>query len=212
MSRPPRRNTGKRGQPGAVLIVALVTLVAVLMLGVSAARMALLGEKAARGERDRQIAFQAAEEALMDAENDIEGSAAFPGRSALFGTDSAVGFSDGCGAGAANPALGLCLRAPPGQAAAWLVIDLADADPASTRSVPFGQFTGAVMPAGQGFLPFRRPRYVIELLPYAQPGQDAGANPSYVYRVTALGFGASERTQVVLQSIYRKKLPRGGVN
>ena len=54
-------------QRGASLIVSLLMLVAVLVLGISAAQIALQGEKASRNDRDRQIAFQAAEAALMDA-------------------------------------------------------------------------------------------------------------------------------------------------
>ncbi|MFA6068986.1 MAG: PilX N-terminal domain-containing pilus assembly protein, partial [Janthinobacterium sp.] len=82
---------------GATLVYVLCLLVIILLLGISAAQMALQGEKAARGERDRQIAFQAAEEALVDAQNDIEGLPGAPGRSNLFASGSAAGFADGCG-------------------------------------------------------------------------------------------------------------------
>ena len=86
---------------GATLVYVLCLLVIILLLGISAAQMALQGEKAARGERDRQIAFQAAEEALVDAQNDIEGLPGAPGRSSLFAPGSAAGFADGCGEGGA---------------------------------------------------------------------------------------------------------------
>ena len=190
----------------------LCLLVIILLLGISAAQMALQGEKAARGERDRQIAFQAAEEALVDAQNDIEGSPGAPGRSSLFAPGSAAGFTDGCGEGGA---LGLCLPAFPDAPALWLSTDLDGAEGAS-RTVPYGQFTGAVMQTGQGFLPSRRPRYLIELLPFHPPGAQAAAvagglaTESYVYRITAIGFGAQESTQVVLQSYYRKQAAGAG--
>lgn len=192
---------------GATLVYVLCLLVIILLLGISAAQMALQGEKAARGERDRQIAFQAAEEALVDAQNDIEGLPGAPGRSSLFAPGSAAGFADGCGEGGA---LGLCLPAAPDAPALWLSTDLDGAD-AGSRAVPYGQFTGAVMQTGQGFLPSRRPRYLIELLPFHPPGAQATAmaggmaTESYVYRITAIGFGAQESTQVVLQSYYRKQ-------
>lgn len=190
----------------------LCLLVIILLLGISAAQMALQGEKAARGERDRQIAFQAAEEALVDAENDIEGLPGAPGRSSLFAPGSAAGFADGCGEGGA---LGLCLPAAPDAPALWLSTDLDGAE-AGSRTVPYGQFTGAVMQTGQGFLPSRRPRYLIELLPFHPPGAQAAAaaggmaTESYVYRITAIGFGAQESTQVVLQSYYRKQAVGAG--
>jgi len=195
-------------ETGVALLTTLVLPVAVLVIGISAARLALHGEKAARGERDRQMAFQAAEEALMDAENDIEGSKSAPGRSAMFAPDSALGFVDGCGAGAASANLGLCLRDVDEGTPVWKRVDLAD-DGAGSHSVPFGQFTGAAMPTGEGFLPFKRPRYVIELLPYAAQGEDAGVRQSFFYRVTAIGFGSAPGSEVVLQSVYRKQIGHG---
>ena len=197
---------------GATLAYVLCLLVIILLLGISAAQIALQGEKAARGERDRQIAFQAAEEALMDAQNDIEGLPGAPGRSSLFAPGSAAGFADGCGEGGA---LGLCLPAAPEAPALWLSMDL-DGPEGSSHTVPYGQFTGAVMQTGQGFLPSRRPRYLIELLPFHPPGAQAAAvvgglaTESYVYRITAIGFGAQESTQVVLQSYYRKEAAGAG--
>lgn len=199
----------QHAQHGAALMSALFALIVLLLLGASGAHMALQGEKAARAERDRHMAFQAAEEALMDAENDLQGSAAFPGRSATFAPDSALGFTNGCAIGAQHPYLGLCQRAENGQPPAWLAVDLADDAPASTRSVAYGTFTGAAMHTGEGLLPFRRPRYIIELLPDTAAGGDAGGKPSYCYRVTAIGFGASADSQVVLQSYFRKRLPGG---
>ena len=197
---------------GATLVYVLCLLLIILLLGVSAAQMALQGEKAARGERDRQIAFQAAEEALVDAQNDIEGLPGAPGRSSLFAPSSAAGFADGCGEGGA---MGLCLPAAPDAPALWLSTDL-DGTEGVSRAVPYGQFTGAVMQTGQGFLPSRRPRYLIELLPFHPPGAQATAaaggmaTESYVYRITAIGFGAQESTQVVLQSYYRKQAVGAG--
>ena len=194
------------------MVYVLCLLVIILLLGISAAQMALQGEKAARGERDRQIAFQAAEEALVDAQNDIEGLPGAPGRASLFAPGSAAGFAAGCGEGGA---LGLCLPAPEDAPALWLSMDLDGAD-AESRAVPYGQFTGAVMQTGQGFLPSRRPRYLIELLPFHPPGAQAAAvagglaTESYVYRITAIGFGAQESTQVVLQSYYRKEAAGAG--
>ena len=64
----------RRYQYGATLLVTLLMLVVVLLLGIAAAQIALQGEKSSRNDRDRQIAFQAAEAALLDAEMDIEQS------------------------------------------------------------------------------------------------------------------------------------------
>lgn len=205
-----RRRPDRQGMRGVALVVVLFLLVAILLLGASAGQLALQGEKAARGERDWQIAFQAAEEALMDAENDIEGMPGVAGRGALFAPDSALGFVDGCGAGANSVALGLCLQAAAG-APVWQRVDFTDVAADTTRSVPYGKFTGALMPTGQGFQPFQRPRYIIELMPYTREGEEAGPQARFFYRITAMGFGARDGSQVVLQSFYRKLAPSGSL-
>ena len=201
-----RRQGGvaRGAERGAALVLALCMLLALLLLGASAARMALQGEKAARADRDRRVAFHAAEEALMDAENDIEGSAAMPGRSAMFAPDSTLGFASGCGVGAASANPGLCLAAGEDETPVWQEVDIADTQPETMKSVSYGQFTGASMQTGQGLLPFQRPRYIIEVLPYTGAGADAGPAMSYFYRVTAIGFGARGTSEVVLQTYYRK--------
>ncbi|UUZ55346.1 hypothetical protein LP419_06225 [Massilia sp. H-1] len=62
-------------QQGAALLAVLGIMLAMMILAVSAMRAALHGERSARAERDRMIALQAAEAALIDAERDIEGAA-----------------------------------------------------------------------------------------------------------------------------------------
>jgi Tfp pilus assembly protein PilX len=191
-------------QRGAALLVALCVMLVLLMLGVSAARNALHAEKSARSERDRQIALQGAEAALADAERDIEGGhAPASKRAALFGQGSVAGFVDGCGAGADN--LGLCRRAA-GAVPAWQHVALAES---GGRSIEFGHFTGARMPSGRGTQPARPPRYVIELLPFARAGEDAAQRRGNFYRITAIGFGTTDATRVVLQSYYLKAAPAG---
>jgi Tfp pilus assembly protein PilX len=188
----------QRRQRGAVLVTALFLMLAVLMIGVSAARSALHGEKSSRHERDRHIAFAAADAALLDAEHDIEGGGdPASARAALFAPGGSAGFADGCGQGAASVNLGLCRRAPASAAPVWQALDLAKG---GAGAVPYGQFTGAVMPVARGMLPGRLPRYIIELASLA------GATPAdgAFYRITAIGFGSRQTTRVVLQSYYHK--------
>lgn len=190
-------------QQGAALLVALCVVIVLMLLGASAVRTALNAERSARGERDRQLALQAAEAALDDAERDIEGgSNPASKRAALFAPGSSEGFIQGCGAGRDNPGLGLCLRMAEPAAPAWQSAALADDGNAST--VEYGRFTGAAMPVGKGTLPARLPRYIIELMPYARAGHDAGKRTGNFYRITAIGFGASDTTRVVLQVFYLK--------
>lgn len=195
-------------QRGAVLMVAMCVMLVLLLMGVSAARSALNAEKAARGERDRQVALHAAEAALADAEHDIEGgSAPASARAAAFAPGSAAGFVDGCGNAGDN--LGLCRRAAGKAVPAWQAARLAEREGGSARTTEFGRFTGATMPVARGALPARLPRYVIELMPYTRAGEDAGKRGGNFYRITAIGFGASDASRVVLQSYYLKAVPAG---
>jgi Tfp pilus assembly protein PilX len=191
---------GVTGQRGAALLTSMFLVLVVLMLGVSAARAALNAEKSARFERDRQVAFFAAEAALADGERDVEGSAqAFPGRAALLGSWR-TSLTSGCGRGIDDQ--GLCFAAPAAAIPVWQQVDLA-ADTDAT--VPYGAFSGARMPTGTGPLPARLPRYIIE--PLADPA--AAAHSGSVYRITAIGFGARVTTRIVLQSFYRQRPPPG---
>jgi type IV pilus assembly protein PilX len=196
------RHPHPRKQRGAVLLMAMFVMLILLIIGVSAARTALSAEKAARGERDRQIAFQAAEAALGDAERDID--SAVPPRGALFARGGSEGFADGCGEGERNPGLGLCRYAGPGAVPAWQRAALAEPDGGQVRTVRYGRFTGRAIPVGRGGLPARLPRYVIELMPYARAGEDAEQRAGNFYRITAIGFGVGEHTRVVLQAFYLK--------
>ncbi|TCS35705.1 type IV pilus assembly protein PilX [Paucimonas lemoignei] len=193
-------------QNGTV-IVTLVILMAVLMLGLAAAQSAVLGWKSASNETDRQIALQAAEAALRDAEIDIENSPdSAKSRSHIFSRHSAFGFPDPdeavCNDDSGEIYRGLC-RAVNDEMQPWQIVDFSKSD-ATAQSVAFGSFTGQSFQVGKGTLPSRLPRYIIELMPYNRPGEPAD-KPSYFYRVTAIGFGARESTQIALQSFYRKE-------
>ncbi|MFC3108225.1 PilX N-terminal domain-containing pilus assembly protein [Undibacterium arcticum] len=192
-------------QRGASLIVSLLMLIAVLLLGISAAQMALQSEKASRNDRDRQIAFQAAEAALQDAEMDIENSTDTSSRSSTFSEKPVLAnFDADCGQGATNTYLGLCTTAVAGATPVWLKVDFTDTGSSSTRTVPYGKFTGQTMQVGNGQLSSKLPRYLIEVVNYKAAGEDASAQATFFYRVTAMGFGARDTTRVVLQSFYRK--------
>ncbi len=190
-------------QCGATLFLMLCIVMMLMVMGMSAVRTALNAERSARGDRDRQIALQSAEAALDDAERDIEGgSNPASARAAMFEPGGSEAFAAGCGAGESNPALGLCLRMHEAGTPVWQSVGL---DGADARSVQFGRFTGASMPYGSGGLPAKLPRYIIERMPFAMAGHDASRAAGSFYRITAIGFGASDTTSVVLQSYYLKR-------
>jgi type IV pilus assembly protein PilX len=61
-----------RNQGGASLVVALMFLIVLTILGLVAVRSSTVQERMAGNDRDRAVAFEAAEAALRDAERDIQ--------------------------------------------------------------------------------------------------------------------------------------------
>ncbi len=195
-------------QSGMTLLATLLILLVMLMLSIAASQIAVQGEKSSRNDRDHQIAFQAAEAALLDAEMDIEHSPdASRSRSEMFSSASAIGFpsaaGSACGSGLQNPYLGLCHQAEAGASPIWHVINFTDDAANTSSSVPYGKFTGQTFHIAHGSLPAKLPRYIVELMLYKMPGLRTDEQ-SYFYRITAVGFGARETTQVALQTVYRK--------
>lgn len=203
-------------QRGASLIMVMLILVVVTLIGVSAVQISILGERSARNDRDFQVAFQAAEAALLDAEIDMNGPATGtlpPGvnrRINTFAPGNDIAFIDGCGT--TTTSKGLCALNASGKPA-WLTVNFVGADAPVVR---FGDFTGRVFDAGgQGVKPVERPRYVIEVFPNPEVFGNKGSSnqnkssegshpPPKSYRVTALGFGPRQDIQVVLQTVFRK--------
>lgn len=178
---------------GVSLIMVLLMLVVVSLLGVGGAQIALMSERGARNDRDIQVAWQAAEAALLDAEFDMTNF-----RTNVFNGANQTAFVADCGA--SGPSNGLCVTSSATQPA-WLTVDFTLID-ATARTVEFGTFTGRSFAAGGvGMQPARAPRYVIELVP--DPFLGTPADPKYMYRVTAMGFGPRADIQGVLQMIYR---------
>lgn len=190
----------KRHQ-GTALLMCMLIVAVVALLGMSGARIALQDERAGRNDRDRKLAFQAAEAALLDAQLDIEQASDTP-RGALFGT-MAPRFPAQCGTagmGRAGVLLGLC------DGAAWQRTDFTDDTPAHARTAAYGRFTGQTMQAGAGPLQQRLPRYLIEAHADRRAGAVADLSGSTrIYRISAMGFGAHDGTRVLLQSWYRRK-------
>lgn len=175
-------------QTGISLVLVMIFLVILSGLGITAMQSSTFSSRIARNESDRNIAFQAAEAALRDAENDIAYkrfdritacATAITGCRAqaiegLLNFDAAC--TNGLCAGNSNP----LVPQPWETAAIWT---------AAGNSVVYGLRTGATA------LPVvsNQPRYLIE-------GYEVGIEKSAIYRVTAVGFGASITTQVMLQT------------
>ncbi len=186
---------------GASLIVVMLILIIVSILGVGGAQIAMMAERGSRNDRDIQVAWQAAEAALMDAEFDIHGPGTATRKALFTNMNNTNDFVSGCGS--AGNSKGLCALVETGKPA-WLVANFAD-DGTGAKTVPFGLFTGRTFAAGDtGVQPAKVPRYIIE--PVADPlnrDKTFDKPPTYVYRVTAMGFGPREDIQAVAQILYR---------
>lgn len=195
-----------RSQGGASLIMVMMILTIVSILGIGGVQIAIMSERGARNDRDKQIAWQSAEAALIDAEFDIFGPGTSTRRATTFAPRANINaFIDGCGASGAS--VGLCSIVSTGKPA-WLTVGF-DVSDSTAKTTQFGAFTGRTFAAGGvGVQPSKAPRYVIEAIP-DQFGAGSGSRNlsanevKYLYRVTSMGFGPRDDIQAVLQMIYR---------
>lgn len=188
-------------QRGVALIVVLIMMSAIFLLAAFGARFTMLGEKTARNDRDRQIAFQAAEAALSDAEIDIMGpNPATNSRECEIHARKVDMFAEGCGN--TNATRGLCATNTSTTKPLYQSIDFEDTS-SSRRYVRLGEYTGrdAGFSTGNGALPAQLPRYIVETIPFNIPGSLPNAK---AFLVTSLGYGLNRQTQVMLQSVIFK--------
>lgn len=189
-----------RRQSGMSLIIVLLLLVIVSILGVGGMQIASMSERSSRNDRDMQIAWQAAEAALIDAEVDIYGPGASDRRSIFTDMRNVNSFVTDCGS--SGNSLGLCQLVTTGKPA-WLTVEFDVAS--SPKAAELGSFTHRTFPTGTaGVQPRRLPRYVIEPIRDPLDRDRSSADPAYVYRVTAMGFGPRDDIQAVAQMLFRK--------
>jgi type IV pilus assembly protein PilX len=213
-------STFARSQRGAALIVSLLLLAIVMLLATAGWQMGTQEERMVGQQRDRAIAFEAAEATLRDAERDllgICGGGVAPGtctpRAMLINGETGFG-----AAGADNTCSGdgLCLGSTterPDFNSRMPIAVVTGAAGAVGSPVLYGTYTRPAGdreikgPAGANLW---RPRYVIESLCYAGGGQGMTGSfvascPSPIYRITAIARGmrqTDEASQVVLQSFF----------
>ncbi len=173
MRHQPTHESGKSKQRGVVLFVALILLLILSMIGVTVARMQTVEERMARNEHNRQLAAQAAEAALHNAENQLVNPPGVP----KFAANTGGYYTVSQTAGSVLPTLD------------W------------TDATKFVYYNGPVLSAGSVALP--TPKIVIEYMgTVAMPGEDV-TNPPSTYRVTVQGMNAEGNPSSILQSIYR---------
>lgn len=194
---------GEGFQRGASLIMVMIVLTIVSLLGTAAIQISMMSERGARNDRDMQLAWQAAEAALMDAENDLFGPGASSRRAVFTPNTNSSMFVDGCGTSGSS--IGLCRLVAAGKPS-WLTADFTNTT-SSAPAAAYGSFTGRSFAAGgAGAQPAKVPRYIIEAI--KDPGDTnalmcTGDECKYVFRVTSMGFGPRDDIQAVLQMTYR---------
>ena len=217
-----------RAQRGIALVFVLLMVVIAITAALFAARSTLLGDKAARNDRDRQIAFQAAEMALNDAELDImdadlalaSGSNA---RGCKFGNAKAAFVVEpGCSADSARR--GVCgvnaaIMASP-SVPFYKQVNWEDTNDTTRAYALFGEFTGrsAQLSTGDGSTtvappkPSKPPKYIIVQAPN-KPQILLGAGRTFqvegAYKIYAIGYGVSPDTKVMLEGeIYKPTIEK----
>jgi type IV pilus assembly protein PilX len=173
---------GFKRERGVALFISLVVLLIITIIGVSAVQTTTLEERMAANARDHDIAFQAAESALMSAEGFVE--TLQPADVPSFG-----GNTDG-----------KYLPAGAGNQPRWETVDWT-----GDATIPEAD---DVIP-GVSDQPKYIVEYLTQLAPdedelnLSNIGGTSGA-PTDIFRITARGAGGSTRAQVLLQVTYGK--------
>ena len=218
-----RRLLGSRpAQQGIALVFVLLMMVIAITAALFAARLTLLGDKASRNDRDRQVAFQAAELALNDAELDIMDAALALepnslARGCKFGNPRAAFLPDAAGCNATAERRGYCempLQPATGAKPMYKLIDWEEADDSRRVYVKYGEFTGrsAEFATGDGSAgstvkpptPAKPPKYIIvrsspAKLQIMPQGQRQVVSIEAAYKIYALGYGVNPNTKVMLE-------------
>lgn len=170
-------------QTGAALIVSLVILVIMTLLGLSSIRTSSLEEKMATNLRDQELAFQAAEIALRDAEKRISALVAEP-IATQGGSNEDIWATNAVDPTPNNATPWWMERTE----AWWLANGIASVDVANVSNPP---------------------RYIIEKLIFdkdtAAVGTGSPIDGQIYYRITARGTGGSNHARVLLQSTVVKR-------
>lgn len=180
MSRAAKRQaaTVQRGV-ATITVLMLIVLLALMMMSVMGG--GLLDERMAGNLRSQNLAFQAAEAVLRDAESQLSAAPYTP-------SYDATSFSTGC-------TNGLCAPPASGATPRWQTLNW------SNTSTTTRTFSGASpLPAGSVA---QQPRYYVEIVtpPWRYNSTEA-CNPGIV-RMTARGVGQTANTVVFVEATYR---------
>ncbi|MBV1879782.1 MAG: hypothetical protein KUG79_19220 [Pseudomonadales bacterium] len=174
-----------RSQRGIVLFMSLVMLLIITVLGISSVQTTSLQERMARNARDSNLAFQAAESALKDAEVIVEALTSLAQFNAASATEN-----------------GLFYEADYDAVTNWSQINWADAS--GNYMTAATNIEGIASP----------PKFIIEHLKtvvsdvdslnQSNIGQSTGSARTQIFRVTVYGTGGSDTAHLLIQGTYGK--------
>lgn len=186
------RRAPRRRQRGITLVVALVFMVALTLLGVGMVRSTSSDERIGANSRDRDIAFAAAEAAIRDAEIRILGASPSSPTALDYRTFPPVGTCSN----------GLCAFGFKNTVS--ILQNSTYQNFAGTAASQLGYLTNSPAIDIQGVTTtgsnanVQQPMYYIELAKKPKYNSQRSQD-DYFYRITAIGYGARNSTQVILQ-------------
>ena len=190
------RNTKKMNNPllpgkqkGVVLIIGMLILIVLTIVGLTGMKMTSFEEKMSGNTKDKHVALQAAEAALIAAETFINNNVITVGN---FDTDGTDGLYDN-----SNEEI-------------WKIIDWDGTDGSNdNEALVHSSFNST-------YKVKTSPKYVIEYYGSVLDSYDAtnldnygagvGAGQTELFRITVRGTGTSDNAVVILQSTYGKRL------
>jgi len=178
-----KRSIHKTHQRGSVLIISLIIMLVLTIVGVSGMKTSLLEEKMAGNLRDSQLAFQAAEATLKQAEQYIEENVVSINN---FDNDGSDGFYDKS-------------TERPWESINW----------DNTDSIEYSNFDASYSintPPRFIVQHLVSQKSNIDELNLDNYGQGSGAGRIEMFLITARATGSSGNSVVMLQSTYGKRL------
>ena len=184
-------HSSRQRQRGLSLVTSLIFMLAILLIGVAALSVSTMQEKMIGNTKDQDLAMQAAEAGLRDAEAYVSNN-----------VNMTTTFSDDCSQGLCNPP---SQQATPSGNPINLVVSDIWTNP--NHHIVYGSSSGTTFP-----LVSSQPMYVIEKLGSlgtpAGESSGIGLAPGSVgnaYRITVYATGARPETTVTLQSVFTLK-------
>jgi len=185
-----------RNQSGVALIMSLVMLLIITILGLSSVQTTTLQERMARNARDTNLAFQATEAAIRDAETLVETFNSLID----FGDDPRV-----------NPSQ--CYNSP--SAAVGFYYQRGYNCSSNWSGVNWSSGTGFITSATLISNVAEQPKYIVEhvktvvtgedRLNLDNIGQDIGSHRTQIFRITVFGTGGTDTAHVIIQSTYGRR-------